>query len=67
LNRSNDKPAKPDRTGAGHLGWLVAAPVTQEDVQLLQTIRQEATILLKGDFGLLAGVNVIKLERARFG
>ncbi len=49
-----------------HLGRLVTAPVPQENIQLLQALRIEATISLEDDFGLFTGMNVIKLERAGF-
>ncbi|MDT4836900.1 hypothetical protein FQZ97_706180 [compost metagenome] len=49
-----------------HSGRLVATPVAQEDIQFLQTIRQELTILFEGDFCLLTGMDIIELQRTGF-
>ncbi len=50
-----------------HLDGLVAAPVAQDVVDLLQPIRHVAAVALVDDLGLLVRVQVVELERADFG
>ena len=50
-----------------HACRLVATPVAQEPVQLLQTLLVIFSIALEGDDRLLACVDIIQLETARFG
>ncbi|MNT47418.1 hypothetical protein D3C72_1841320 [compost metagenome] len=48
-----------------HLGRLVATPVAQEPVDLLQPLRIIATVALVGDLRLFLRMDEIELERAR--
>ena len=50
-----------------HLGRLVAAPVAQEAVDLLQAARNVASVALVGNLGLFLGMDEVELEATRLG
>ena len=50
-----------------HLGRLVAPPVAQEPVDLVEPRTHIAPVALVGDLGALLGVDEVEFERARLG
>ena len=59
-----DFPDEVEKMGI-HLRRLIAAPVAQEAVDLLQALGIVAAIALEGDRRFFLGVDEIELERAR--